>query len=73
METKQEIVSDWLHRYTGKPSHEFGKYILLTNFYKYVSKFAEITGTTVEGKDRVMASGQTTAYPASNNRWYCGL
>ena len=56
METKQEIVSDWLHRYTGKPSHEFGKYILLTNFYKYVSKFVEITGTSVEGKDRVMAS-----------------
>ena len=40
METKQQIVSDWLHRYTGKPAESFGKYILLTNFYKYVSKFA---------------------------------
>ena len=56
METKQQIVSDWLHRYTGKPAKSFGKYILLTNFYKYVSKFAELTGTQVEGKDKVMAS-----------------
>lgn len=56
MESKEEIVSDWLHRYTGKPAAEFGKFILLTNFYKYVSKFAELTGAQVEGKDVVMPS-----------------
>ncbi|MGZ5304467.1 MAG: AMP nucleosidase, partial [Bacteroidia bacterium] len=31
METKKEIVNDWLPRYTGTPLEGFGKYILLTN------------------------------------------
>lgn len=56
MESKEEIVNDWLHRYTGKPAAEFGKFILLTNFYKYVSKFADLSGVSVENKDAVMPS-----------------
>ena len=32
MKTKQEIVDNWLPRYTGVPLEEFGQYILLTNF-----------------------------------------
>ncbi len=36
MKDKEEIVDDWLPRYTGVPLEEFGKYILLTNFGDYV-------------------------------------
>jgi hypothetical protein len=31
MRGKDEIVADWLPRYTGTPLTEFGKYILLVN------------------------------------------
>ena len=41
MKTKQEIVTNWLPRYTGTPLEEFGKYILLVNFSNYVRLFAE--------------------------------
>ena len=43
MKTKEEIVSDWLPRYTGKTLESFGEYILLTNFQLYVDLFAEWT------------------------------
>lgn len=36
-----EIVANWLPRYTGMPLENFGKYILLTNFNKYLQLFAE--------------------------------
>lgn len=41
MKTKQEIVENWLPRYTERRLGEFDKYILLTNFTKYVELFAE--------------------------------
>ncbi len=41
MKTKQEIVANWLPRYTGIPLDKFGKYILLTNFNNYVQMFAK--------------------------------
>ncbi len=56
MNTKEEIVKDWLYRYTGKPIEEFGSYILLTNFHKYVTLFSELTGAPIEGRDNVMSS-----------------
>ena len=54
MKSKEEIVANWLPRYTGLPLDKFGKYILLTNFTNYVEKFAEFMGTTVDGADRPM-------------------
>jgi AMP nucleosidase len=56
MKTKDEIVKNWLPRYTGRPLKEFGKYILLTNFSNYVKMFAEWHGVEVEGKDHPMMS-----------------
>ncbi|MDR0995420.1 MAG: AMP nucleosidase [Tannerella sp.] len=41
MKTKQEIVENWLPRYTERPLEEFPEHILLTNFPKYVELFAE--------------------------------
>ncbi len=54
MKTKEEIVADWLPRYTGRPLDEFTKYILLTNFQNYVYLFAEKFGVEVVGADRQM-------------------
>ena len=32
MKTKEDIVKNWLTRYTGVELEDFGSYILLTNF-----------------------------------------
>lgn len=56
MYKKQEIVENWLPRYTGLSLDKFGKYVLLTNFKDYVTNFAELMGTEVCGLDRPMQS-----------------
>ena len=56
MKTKQDIVENWLPRYTGMALKEFGKYVLLTNFDNYVRKFAEWNSVDVRGEDRAMLS-----------------
>lgn len=56
MKTKEEIVNNWLPRYTGKPLESFGKYFLLTNFNLYVEMFAKWHNVPVEGKDKNMPS-----------------
>lgn len=54
METKQEIVKDWLPRYTGTPLEGFGEYVLLTNFINYVEEFACKFDVPIIGKDKPM-------------------
>jgi AMP nucleosidase len=54
MKTKQEIVQNWLPRYTGCKLESFGKYILLTNFIQYLDHFCEIFNTTVFDEDKPM-------------------
>jgi AMP nucleosidase len=44
MKSKQEIVDNWLPRYTGVPLDQFGQHILLTNFGGYLHTFSELTG-----------------------------
>ncbi len=44
MKTKQEIVENWLPRYTLRPLEAFGEYILLTNFNNYVDIFCDRFG-----------------------------
>lgn len=44
MKTKQEIVGNWLKRYTKNPLDQFGKYVLLTNFNNYVDLFCQTMG-----------------------------
>lgn len=56
MKTKQEIVTNWMPRYTGTPLNEFGKYILLVNFTAYVQLFAESNNVPVRGADLPMAN-----------------
>lgn len=54
METKEEIVKNWLPRYTGTPIEEFGEYILLTNFDNYLEKFAQWHNVPIIGQNRSM-------------------
>src|SRR5882672_6234607 len=54
MQTKDDIVADWLPRYTGTPLEDFGKYILLVNFSNYVRMFAEWHKAPIRGEDRPM-------------------
>lgn len=56
MKTKEEIVNNWLPRYTGVPIEEFGHYILLVNFSNYVHEFAKMNGVVVKGLDKPMPS-----------------
>jgi AMP nucleosidase len=54
MKTKEEIVENWLPRYTGQALDQFGEYILLTNFGNYVNMFADWNKVPVVGKDKAM-------------------
>jgi len=54
MKTKEEIVANWLPRYTGQSLEKFGKYILLTNFSNYVKLFAAWNNVEVIGTDKPM-------------------
>jgi len=56
LKTKEEIVENWLPRYTGRELNDFGEYILLTNFQNYIDLFAEKYNVQVLGKDRTMPS-----------------
>jgi AMP nucleosidase len=56
MKTKEDIVNNWLPRYTGIPLESFSQYILLTNFDNYVERFAKIHNTEVRGLDKAMPS-----------------
>ena len=40
LKTKEAIVANWLPRYTGRPLADFGGYIILTNFSKYLQLFS---------------------------------
>lgn len=54
MKTKEEIVGNWLPRYTGTPINQFGEYFLLTNFFNYVEMFAQRFKSTINGRDKAM-------------------
>lgn len=54
MKTKLEIAKNWLPRYTGTSIDEFGDYILLTNFYNYVEKFADRFNCNINGQGLTM-------------------
>ncbi|MDD3568053.1 MAG: AMP nucleosidase [Bacteroidales bacterium] len=47
MRTKEEIVKNWLPRYTGQKLEDFGSYILLTNFRSYLDFFVEYHNTSI--------------------------
>ncbi|UKT62196.1 AMP nucleosidase [Pedobacter mucosus] len=57
LKSKDEIVKNWLPRYTGRALDQFGDYILLTNFSKYLSMFSEWNDNApIMGLDKPMQS-----------------
>src|SRR5579859_6358148 len=54
MKSKEEIVENWLPRYTGEKLENFGEYILLTNFDNYVQLFAQWHNVPVIGEHKPM-------------------
>lgn len=56
METKEDIVKDWLPRYTGVPLEKFGSYILLCNFSHYIEVFAKKHQVPIDGIGKPMKS-----------------
>lgn len=56
MKTKQEIVEDWLPRYTGRRLDQFGDYLLLTNFNHYLEQFSRWYDAPIMGEGSNMPS-----------------
>jgi AMP nucleosidase len=57
LKTKEEIVANWLPRYTGRTLDDFGQYIILTNFSKYIQLFSQWNNDApVLGLDKPMQS-----------------
>ena len=56
LKSRRDIVENWLPRYTGVPLEEFGDYILLTNFQRYVKLFAQKHRVPIRGRDKPMPS-----------------
>lgn len=54
MITKEEIVNNWLPRYTGEKIENFGEYILLCNFSFYVNVFAQRFNVEIKGIGKPM-------------------
>ena len=60
MKTKEEIVRNWLPRYTGRELDLFSHHIILTNFQNYVDNFAAKFGVPVIGEDKSMPNAVQT-------------
>jgi len=57
LKSKEDIVNNWLPRYTGRPLSDFTGFILLTNFSKYLKLFSEWNDNApIIGLDKPMQS-----------------
>jgi len=54
MKSKEEIVNNWLPRYTGLALEDFGQCILLVNFSDYLQRFARMNSVRVCCTDKPM-------------------
>ena len=54
MKNKDEIVTNWLPRYTGIEIEDMSDYVLLTNFQHYLNEFASIHQCKINGMDKAM-------------------
>ncbi|MFT6844224.1 MAG: AMP nucleosidase [Flavobacteriales bacterium] len=54
LQTKEDIVKNWLPRYTGQSIESLGEYILLTNFSSHLDRFCKLTGAKKVGTDKAM-------------------
>lgn len=66
MKTKEEIIANWLPRYTKRRLEDFSEYILLTNFSRYVEIFAEKFDVPIIGRDANMISADANGITIIN-------
>ena len=66
MENKDEIVKDWLPRYTGTDLDEFGEYILLTNFSNYLELFSQRFDVPIRGEGKPMQTASANGITIIN-------
>ncbi len=52
--TKEQIVKDWLPRYTGRKLKDFTQYIILTNFNYYLELFSKWYNVPIVGVEKPM-------------------
>lgn len=64
--TKEEIVKNWLPRYTKRRLEDFTEYILLTNFTNYVELFAQWFDVPVLGRDGNMINASANGITIIN-------
>ena len=58
---KEDLVKNWLPRYTGTPLDRFGRLILLTNFDHYLLDFASRFDCDVYGEGKPMQAATNPA------------
>ena len=66
MKTKLEIIENWLPRYTGIKTENFGKYILLTNFQGYLNEFCTLLKTSVVDRNVAMPAATSNGITMIN-------
>jgi AMP nucleosidase len=78
MKSKEEIVTNWLPRYTDTPLEDFGEYILLVNFEDYLHMFSDWYKVPIRGHEKPMptpkASHSSTlgwVAPTLQPSWIC--
>ena len=54
MKTKEQIVNNWLPRYTDRKLEDFDKHIILTNFSHYITLFSEWYNVPIVGENSPM-------------------
>jgi len=69
MKNKNDIVSNWLPRYTGTALDGFGRHILLTNFGHYVERFAQWHDVPVNGRDKPMPNATADGITMITSAW----
>ena len=66
MKTKDEIVKNWLPRYTGRELEDFTRHIILTNFQNYVEHFADKFNVPIVGEERSMPNASANGITIIN-------
>ncbi len=66
LRSKEEIINNWLPRYTQRPLEEFTELILLTNFNHYVGLFAQEFSVPVLGKTGSMPNASANGITIIN-------
>lgn len=58
MQTKKQIIKNWLPRYTGMALDDFGSYLILVNFEQYVELFAKKFNVPIYKKNMSCATAE---------------